>query len=55
LSGVEVGATTEVEWDGSDDNGRVLKPSVYVLVLESSGAGGKIWREKGVLRLAKGL
>ena len=55
LEGVEGGSQRVVNWDGSKDNGQILKPGIYVIYLEAGTPEGKLFRARKPVVLAKGI
>ena len=55
LKSVESGSQRVVNWDGSNDNGQVLKPGIYVIYLEVSTPEGELFRVRKPVVLAKGI
>jgi hypothetical protein len=55
LEGVEGGSHRVVNWDGSKDNGQILKPGIYVIYLEAGTPEGKLFRARKPVVLAKGI
>ena len=55
LEGVEGGSQRVVNWDGSNDNGQILKPGIYVIYLEAGTPEGKLFRARKPVVLAKGI
>ncbi|MYF72172.1 MAG: hypothetical protein F4175_02000 [Gemmatimonadetes bacterium] len=55
LSSIESGSQRVVNWDGSNDNGQVLKPGIYVIYLEVSTPEGELFHTRKSVVLAKGI
>ena len=55
LKSIESGSQRVVNWDGSNDNGQVLKPGIYVIYLEVSTPEGELFRVRKPVVLAKGI
>ena len=55
LKSIESGSQRVVNWDGSNDNGQVLKPGIYVIYLEVSTPEGELFRTRKPVVLAKGI
>ena len=55
LEGVEGGSQRVVNWDGSNDNGQILKPGIYVIYLEVGTPEGKLFRARKPVVLTKGI
>lgn len=55
LKGIESGSQRVVNWDGSNDNGQVLKPGIYVIYLEVSTPEGELFHTRKSVVLAKGI
>ncbi|MXZ12258.1 MAG: hypothetical protein F4Y79_22815 [Gemmatimonadetes bacterium] len=55
LKSIESGSQRVVNWDGSNDNGQVLKPGIYVIYLEVSTPEGELFHTRKSVVLAKGI
>ncbi len=55
LKSVESGSQRVVNWDGSNDNGQILKPGIYVIYLEVGTPEGKLFRARKPVVLARGI
>ena len=55
LESIESGSQRIVNWDGSNDNGQILKPGIYVIYLEVSTPEGELFRARKPVVLAKGI
>ena len=55
LQSIESGSQRVVNWDGSNDNGQILKPGIYVIYLEVSTPEGELFRVRKPVVLAKGI
>ena len=55
LESIESGSQRVVNWDGSNDDGQILKPGIYVIYLEVSTPEGELFRARKPVVLAKGI
>ena len=55
LESIESGSQRVVNWDGSNDNGQILKPGIYVIYLEISTPEGELFRTRKPVVLARGI
>ncbi len=55
LESVEGGSQRVVNWDGSTDNGQMLKPGIYVIYLEAGTPEGELFRARKPVVLARGI
>lgn len=55
LESIESGSQRIVNWDGRNDNGRILKPGIYVIYLEAGTPEGELFRARKPVVLAKGI
>ena len=55
LESVGSGSQRVVNWDGSNDNGQILKPGIYVIYLEVGTPEGKLFRTRKPVVLARGI
>ena len=55
LESIESGSQRVVNWDGSNDNGQILKPGIYVVYLEVGTPEGKLFRTRKPVVLARGI
>jgi len=55
LESIESGSQRVVNWDGSNDNGQILKPGIYVIYLEAGTPEGELFRVRKPVVLARGI
>ncbi len=55
LESVGSGSQRVVNWDGSNDNGQILKPGIYIIYLEVGTPEGKLFRTRKPVVLARGI
>ena len=55
LESIESGSQRVVNWDGSNDNGQILKPGIYVIYLEVGTPEGELFRARKSVVMARGI